>query len=240
MTRYNIGAGSFSQPGWINVDLPSEHYSRVQRPGFIAHDLTTLADLPIETGSAEAVYCSHTLEHVPNDAVAKTLSEAYRILAPGGFLRLIVPDIELAHRNWLLGDREFFQPRLICTGHEGPPLDASCTQLFLHHFASQLTEIDADETALKKLADAEVEAIFRELEPAAALDHIAGFARFNHARPENHVNWFDDAKLIRMAREAGFETVYRSGVGQSCFAPMRDVRVFDPHFSISLYVEAIR
>ncbi len=236
---YNIGAGSFSQPGWVNVDLPSAHYGPQQRVD-IAHDLMSLADLPIETASADIVYCSHVIEHVTNAAVAKLLREAYRVLKPGGGLRLVTPDIELAHRNWQRGDREFFGPAAVHIGGGQCMPNASCTQLWLHSFAGQLAVIDEDATAARKFQDDEIEGVFASNATTNALDWFTGLARFNPERPDNHINWFDDAKLIGMVRAAGFETAYRSGVGQSLYPAMRNARVFDPHFAISLYVEAVR
>ena len=49
-------------------------------------DLTNI-DLP--DGSKTLVWCSHVLEHVPDDR--KALSEMFRILAPSGMLVLQVP-----------------------------------------------------------------------------------------------------------------------------------------------------
>jgi len=40
-----------------------------------------------------AIYCSHTLEHFPLHDVQAILAGAHRILVPGGFLHLRVPDI---------------------------------------------------------------------------------------------------------------------------------------------------
>lgn len=42
-------------------------------------------------GSYDVIYCSHVLEHVPNDAQA--LREFYRVLKPGGWALLLVPVI---------------------------------------------------------------------------------------------------------------------------------------------------
>jgi SAM-dependent methyltransferase len=49
-------------------------------------DLTSI-DLP--DSSKTLVWCSHVLEHIPNDR--KALSEIFRVLAPGGLLILQVP-----------------------------------------------------------------------------------------------------------------------------------------------------
>lgn len=240
-TRFNIGAGDFHDPEWTNVDLPSDHYAWAQGDNFIAHDLTTLADLPIETASADIIYCSHVIEHVPDAAVAKLLSEAHRILKPGGGLRLTCPDFDLMVRNWRRGNVPFFMPHITHVGSRRMAMDvgASCTQLFLHWIASQCAEID-DAPAMRKFSDAEVTALLETLGAEGAADHITSFATFDPERPDSHVTWFNADKLRGMLRDAGFGNIYRSGFGQSCYPQMRSVLQFDRHHSVSLYMEAAR
>ena len=80
------GASYVSSPEWINLDF-SPHGPDVQPA-----DL--LATLPIESGSADVVYSSHFLEHIPLARVNAFLGECLRILKPGGVLRLVLPDLE--------------------------------------------------------------------------------------------------------------------------------------------------
>ena len=57
--------------------------------------------LPFADGSVQYIYSSHTFEHftpVESSAVAK---ECFRVLAPGGVLRIVVPDLELIVREYL-------------------------------------------------------------------------------------------------------------------------------------------
>ncbi len=42
----------------------------------------------------ECVYASHVLEHLHPDVAEHCLSEVYRVLAPGGIVRLAVPDLD--------------------------------------------------------------------------------------------------------------------------------------------------
>ena len=51
-------------------------------------DLSTL-----ETGSCDAIWCSHNLEHLCEHEVAKALSEFRRVLAPNGFALIRSPDL---------------------------------------------------------------------------------------------------------------------------------------------------
>ena len=49
-------------------------------------DLTALT---FANNSYDFIYCSHVLEHIPNDK--KAISEIYRVLKPGGIAMLTVP-----------------------------------------------------------------------------------------------------------------------------------------------------
>lgn len=48
-----------------------------------------ITDIQYPEASFDVVYCSHVLEHVPDDA--KAMSELYRVLKPGGWAVLAVP-----------------------------------------------------------------------------------------------------------------------------------------------------
>jgi len=65
-------------PGYLSVDL---------EPGaMLRADIT---DLPFDDGRFDVIYCSHVLEHVPDDR--KAMSELSRVLRPGGWAVLQVP-----------------------------------------------------------------------------------------------------------------------------------------------------
>jgi SAM-dependent methyltransferase len=65
--------------GYVTADL---YNPNVQ----IAMDIT---DIPLANESFDVLYCSHVLEHVPDDR--KALREFFRILKPSGWLLLVVP-----------------------------------------------------------------------------------------------------------------------------------------------------
>jgi SAM-dependent methyltransferase len=51
--------------------------------------------LPVPESSCEAVYCSHTLEHLTLEEARKALRNTLRILKPGGRFRAVVPDLKI-------------------------------------------------------------------------------------------------------------------------------------------------
>jgi len=86
MTLLNLGCGQRFHPDWMNIDFVSH------APEVMAHDLTT--GIPVPDNSADAVYHSHVLEHFSKSNGAAFIQECFRVLKPGGVLRVVVPDLE--------------------------------------------------------------------------------------------------------------------------------------------------
>jgi SAM-dependent methyltransferase len=99
--RLHIGCGEGRPSGWVNIDV---------YPAPLAMNL--LWGLPFATGSARYVFVAHLLEHLfyPAD-VRPFLAEVRRVLAPGGIVRIVVPDIEQCVEAYVKRDRTFFDSR---------------------------------------------------------------------------------------------------------------------------------
>ena len=82
----NIGCGRRYHADWINLDLTSRDASVVQ------WDITK--GLPFADNALRAVYHSHVLEHLRPGDGERLMAECFRVLAPGGVLRVVVPDLE--------------------------------------------------------------------------------------------------------------------------------------------------
>jgi SAM-dependent methyltransferase len=102
--KVNLACGGVfvTGDGWINLDY-SASTQGIQRADLLGR-------LPLPDDHVTLVYCSHFLEHIPRDQVAGFLAECRRILAPGGVLRLVLPDLENLCRAYLThrerGDHE--------------------------------------------------------------------------------------------------------------------------------------
>jgi predicted SAM-dependent methyltransferase len=90
----NLGCGQRIHPDWVNVDF-SQSCS-----GIISHDLTS--GLPFCSESFEAVYHSHLLERFTKNHAPVFLKDCFRVLKPGGIIRVVVPDLETITRIYLL------------------------------------------------------------------------------------------------------------------------------------------
>jgi SAM-dependent methyltransferase len=124
--RINLGSWKHAPEGWVNVDgswnawlskrpwlrraagaarvLPERAREDEWPDNVVVHDLRKR--LPFGDGSAEAVYGSHVLEHLYLEEGARLLRECHRVLGPGGVLRLVVPDLGAAVREYT-GERPF-------------------------------------------------------------------------------------------------------------------------------------
>jgi predicted SAM-dependent methyltransferase len=83
--RLNIGCGANVLAGWMNVDLEGG------RHGSIFMDATRAWPLP--EGAFDAVLCEHMIEHISKEQGRHLVVEAFRVLKPGGHVRVVTPDL---------------------------------------------------------------------------------------------------------------------------------------------------
>lgn len=57
--------------------------------------------LPVADNSCDAVYCSHTLEHLSLEDFRNALKNSYKALKSGGTFRFVLPDLEWAARTYI-------------------------------------------------------------------------------------------------------------------------------------------
>ena len=89
----NVGCGERFLPGWKNVDFSAQDNK------VLAYDLRSR--LPFGNNEFSFVYQSHVLEHLRPREAENLLNECYRVLCPGGILRIVVPDLEQKARIYL-------------------------------------------------------------------------------------------------------------------------------------------
>jgi SAM-dependent methyltransferase len=89
----NIGCGATRHPDWINLDVAAAG------PDVMQFDVAR--GLPFGSGEASVCYSSHVLEHLDRAAARTLVAECFRVLKPGGVIRLAVPDLERLARDYL-------------------------------------------------------------------------------------------------------------------------------------------
>jgi predicted SAM-dependent methyltransferase len=86
MEMLNLGCGKCFHSAWVNVDFSG------RPPDVLGCDLRK--GIPFASSGFQVVYHSHLLEHFPRELADGFLEECYRVLAAGGVLRVVVPDLE--------------------------------------------------------------------------------------------------------------------------------------------------
>jgi predicted SAM-dependent methyltransferase len=92
--RLQIGSGGNILPGWLNTDINP-------RKGIMSMDATR--KFPFGDDTFNYIFTEHCIEHVDYRVGAHMVRECYRVLKPGGRLRVSTPDlrffIELYEEN---------------------------------------------------------------------------------------------------------------------------------------------
>ena len=82
--RLHIGCGDNRLAGWLNTEL-------TPRGDQIFLDATK--PFPFPDGSFDLIYTEHMIEHIPHDSAERMVRECFRVLRPGGTIRVVTPDM---------------------------------------------------------------------------------------------------------------------------------------------------
>ena len=129
--RLQLGAFDQVQEGWLNTDV-TPHLFVARAPGlawllhrlgvigpdrYAAHRSGRFGSLDylnvgrpfrFDDDTFEAVYASHLLEHLDRDVAERCLNEVYRVLSPGGIVRIAVPDLDAVVAHYDPSDPDAF------------------------------------------------------------------------------------------------------------------------------------
>jgi predicted SAM-dependent methyltransferase len=93
MRLLNLGCGQQYHNDWTNIDF-------YKSPNIIDHNL--LKGIPFIDNEFDVVYHSHLLEHFSKSDGEKFIKECFRVLKPGGIIRIAVPDLEEIVKNYFV------------------------------------------------------------------------------------------------------------------------------------------
>ena len=129
-----LGTGFHLLPGWLNTDLQHNNEQT------FALDVTK--PFPLPDGRFDYAFCEHMIEHITLPEAQMMLSECYRVLKPGGVLRIATPALGFLMR--LLGtDRSDLEEDYIRWAWEnnfagsGPPNIAVVVNGFMRNWGHQ-------------------------------------------------------------------------------------------------------
>lgn len=90
--RLQVGCGRRKMEGWCNVDL-----NPAWNPDVLV-DVTK--GLPFEDESFDLIYSEDFIEHIDLEQGRAFLRECHRVLRPGGWLRLLTPDLAVVCHHY--------------------------------------------------------------------------------------------------------------------------------------------
>jgi predicted SAM-dependent methyltransferase len=85
--KLHVGAGAIALGGWLNTELVPTSLSTVHQ------DITKR--FPFEAGTFHYIYNEHVIEHLSQDDGTFVLREFFRVLRPGGRVRIATPDLRV-------------------------------------------------------------------------------------------------------------------------------------------------
>ena len=220
--RINIGGGRWYYPRWENIDyMDDSTYVDYKL------DLRALQRFPFQDECAALIFSSHCLEHVSDEVALFTLDECYRIMKPGGLIRIAVPDMDKAFAAYHSNDHQFFDSGgVTCSGDN---IEGKLVTFFASYKAG-------DYSGGPTVAAGKVREMLRKLDKYS-------FCRWcvrqipERASYRGHVNAFDFAKCKDFLGRSGFADIERSSYRRSSFQIMRS-GAFDVRPVVTLYVEA--
>ena len=149
----HLGCGLTTPTDWINIDgswnarlakypslirllrqlhiVPDSQLTIPWNPDILIHDLRK--PLPFTDNSVDAIYSSHTLEHLYLNEAQTLLTQCLRVLRPGGILRIVVPDLNAIIAEYNSQQALDSSPAEI---HQLTPADRINRRLLLRHPAA--------------------------------------------------------------------------------------------------------
>jgi len=125
--KVNLGCGPIGKDDWINIDygvlawlqkhllikeialrmgIMPKSYDLKWPKNLVIHNCKK--ELPFKDNQVDYIYTSHLIEHFTKYEAFAMIKECFRILKPGGCIRVVVPDLELLARKYVERDRLFF------------------------------------------------------------------------------------------------------------------------------------
>lgn len=101
--KIHIGPGrGWEKPGeeWLTLDIDPTRAD-------IVVNFNYFEKIALEDCSVQSIYGSHVFEHISIYLTSRLFEECYRVLVPGGYFRLVLPDARKSIEEYLQGNLNF-------------------------------------------------------------------------------------------------------------------------------------
>jgi len=239
----NLACGTRTDANWNNVDF--SHYALLRHHDFAVRVLRKLGlvsdqryvrlqaidrdvirwnltrGIPFDDNTYDVVYHSHFLEHLDRQAAFSCLRECYRVLKPGGILRVVVPDLELLVQWYRESLGELDRGNLDAESRH---------ERAIHDLFDQMVRTVSSGTAEQKPWVRRIERLIRGNAATTG---------------ENHRWMYDRHSLGRLLTQIGFTAVHEQRATTSAIAGWENCFLdYDPggkaYKPESLYLEAVK
>ena len=231
----NIGPGrGWARDGWQTLDYYFTDADYVL-------DLRELVRMPLPSCTLEAVFSSHTIEHISDRACRRLFAECFRLLRPGGTLRISCPDFERAIRNYLEHGDPDPHNEVVTKTLKNAEQHLRLLSIFASFRCKESYKGVSNEKSGGYAGGPILSA--KEVRRQLARKDALGFGRWCVKQiPESaeyvaHINCYNFEKLQKMLWRAGFRTIERSSYLGSKRADLREDGL-DNRPYLSLFVEA--
>ena len=112
--KFHLGCGTIFIRNYLNIgywrhldsDVVYVNPNGVEGTYLLNHDL--VLGIPASDNSLEVIYHSHLLEHLSYKEGIAFTANCFKALAPGGIMRVLVPDLELWINNYVNNNNFYF------------------------------------------------------------------------------------------------------------------------------------
>jgi predicted SAM-dependent methyltransferase len=106
-----LNVGSFLNMfyyGWTNTDV-MDLSSFAQKEHYIFNQHNATTPFPVKDGYVDLIFSSHMMEHLESSGASTFLKECYRVMRPGGHIRIAVPSTGLLMQRYIDHDLDFLK-----------------------------------------------------------------------------------------------------------------------------------
>lgn len=237
----NVGAGHNLFSGFESLDLYTPHYYKNKEQFLktrVEYDLRE-DNLPYDNDVVDNIYISHVIEHIETQFVKKFIQEFFRVLKPGGVLRIACPDGEFLYKvsQFRNGYWSWRHPTYMNQEIHSTDWDTIDQYDFLlGEFSAARCRFYNNKIRNKLLNLADIKALDYDSFKKLVIEDLV----FRKEHPGDHINVWDFSELKSIGDKAGFSEVIKSKPRGSV-SPVMQSLSFDKVFpQMSLYVDLVK